>query len=58
MLSVARKKNNFAFQHFLITSPYPFLNSFSEHNSAAVRNILMVLGRITEQVRAKCYMQE
>ena len=33
-----------------------FFNSFSEHNSAAVRNLLMILGRITEQVSAKCCM--
>ena len=35
-----------------------FLNSLLEHNSAAVRNISMILGRITEQVSAKCCMQE
>ena len=27
-------------------------------NSEAVRNIIMILGRITEQVSAKCRMQE
>ena len=39
---------------FKITSPYSYFNTFSEHNSAAVRNILFILGRITEQVSAKC----
>ena len=43
---------------FLITSSYPNFNSFSEHNSEAVRNIIMILGRITEQVSAKSCMQE
>ena len=44
---------------FLITSPYfIFVIHLFEHNSAAVRNILMVNGRITEQVSAKCHMQE
>ena len=44
---------------FLIISPYPyFFNSFSERNSANVRNILKILGRIKEQVSAKCCMQE
>ena len=28
--------------------------SFPEHNSATLRNILMVLGRIIEQVNANC----
>ena len=32
--------------------------SFPEHNSATVRNILMLLGRIIEQVNAECSMQE
>ena len=31
---------------------------FLEHNSATVGNILMILGRIIEQVRAKCRVQE
>ena len=46
------------FYIFLITYPYPYFKSFLEHNSAAVRNILMVHGRITEQDRAKCRKQE
>ena len=32
--------------------------SFSEHNCEAIRNIIMILGRITEQVSAKSRMQE
>ena len=32
--------------------------SFLEHNSATVRDSLMVLGRITKQVDAECRMQE
>ena len=33
-------------------------NSFPKHNSTTVRNILMILGRIIEQVRAECRIQE
>ena len=33
-------------------------NSFPEHNSATVRNILMIFGRIIEQISAKCRVQE
>ena len=33
-------------------------NSFPEHNSATVRNILMTLGRIIEQVSAEGRVQE
>ena len=58
MLNVACKNDNFVYLHFLITSPYPYFNSFSEHNSEAVRNIIMLLRRITEQVSAKSCMQE
>ena len=43
---------------FLITSPYQSLNSFLKHSSADLRYILMILDRITEQVSAKCRMQE
>ena len=32
--------------------------SFSEQNSSAIRDIFMILGRITEQIRVKCRMQE
>ena len=32
-------------------------NSFPEHNSATVRNILMILGRITEKVSVECRVQ-
>ena len=57
MLNVACKNDNFVYLLFLITSPHPSFNSFSEHYSEAVRNI-MLLGRITEQVSAKSCMQE
>ena len=33
-------------------------NSFPEHNSASVRNILTILGRIIEQVNMECRVQE
>ena len=33
-------------------------NSFPEHNSATVRNILTILGRIKEQVNTECRVQE
>ena len=33
-------------------------NSFLEHNSATVRNILTILGRIIEQVNTECRVQE
>ena len=42
----------------LITFSDPYFNSFSELNSAGVRNILMILGRVTDQISAKCRMQE
>ena len=32
--------------------------SFPEHNSATLKNVLMVFGRIIDQVSAKCHMQE
>ena len=35
-----------------------FNNSFPKHNSATVRNILKILGRIIEQVSAECRIQE
>ena len=38
---------------FLITSPCYIFNSVPEHNSAAVRDILKILGRITDQVSAE-----
>ena len=50
MQSVACKNDNSALLHFLIISP----DSCFYHNSATVRNILMVLGRIIEQVNADC----
>ena len=49
MWSVTYKNDNSAYLHFLLMSSDPyFFNSFwfLEHNSATVRNILMVLGRI------------
>ena len=60
MQSVACKNDNSANPHFLIMSPDPYFTSFSfmECNSATVRNILMVLGRITEQVNIEYRMQE
>ena len=33
-------------------------NSFPENNSATVSNILMILGRIIEQVNVECRIQE
>ena len=33
-------------------------NSFPEHNSATVRNIVTMLGRIIEQVNTDCRIQE
>ena len=33
-------------------------NLFPEHNPATVRNILMILGRIIEQVNTECRVQE
>ena len=64
MRSVAYKNDNPACFRFLVMSPDPFFFFFffsfwfPEHNSATVRNILMVLGRITGQVNAECRMQE
>ena len=41
----------------------PLIDSFTlvlflERNSASIRHILMVLGRIIEQVSMECHMQE
>ena len=52
---IQMQDDNFAYLHFSNNlSLSTFCNSFLEHNSAAVWNILMILGRITEQVSAKC----
>ena len=60
MLRVACKKDNSANLQFKIMSPEPYFTSvlFLERNSASIRNILMVLGRIIEQVNVECHMQE
>ena len=36
----------------------PLVFFFWEHNSATVRNILMTLGGIVEQVSTECHIQE
>ena len=43
-----------------IMSPDPYFTSFSflEHNFVTIRNILMILGRIIEQVNMECRVQE
>ena len=33
-------------------------NSFPEHNSATIRNILSILGRVIEHVNTECRVQE
>ena len=59
MLSVACKNGNIAYLQFSNYRPLSILfNSFVEHNFEAVRNFIMLLGRITEQANAKCPMQE
>ena len=42
--------------HFLIMSPKPIFISFSflEYNCVTIRNILMILGRVIEQVNIEC----
>ena len=52
------KNDNSAYLPFLIMSPDPYFTSFSflDHNSGTIRNILMVLGRIIEQVDLKGHM--
>ena len=48
--------------HFFvpIMSPDPYFTSFSflEHNFVTIRNILMILGRIIEQVNMECRVQK
>ena len=53
------KNDNSAYLPFLIMSPDPYLTSFLflDHSSGTIRNILIVLGRIIEQVNIKCHMQ-
>ena len=45
---------------FIIMSPDPYFTSFSfrEHNSATVKNNLMIHGRMIEQVNTECHIQE
>ena len=49
MRRAAYKNDNSGYLQFLIISPDPYFTSFflfSGHNSASVRNILMIHGRI------------
>ena len=50
--------DSFAYLNFSYYLPLSIFLLIHEYNSAAVRNILMILGRIIEQVRVKCRMQE
>ena len=50
------KNDNSAYLFFLIDIVTSF--SFPEHNSATAWNILMIVGRIIEQVSMKCHVQE
>ena len=54
------RNDNSAYLPFLIKSPDPyfFFTLVSEQNSGIITNILMVHGRIMEQVNLKCHMQE
>ena len=56
MWSVACKNDNSALVHCLILSPYPYYNSFSEHNPETIRNVSMILGGFIEKVNAECHM--
>ena len=60
MLSVIHKKDNIACHCPLIMSPdsYIFFILVSGTNSTTIRNDLMVLSRIIEQVNAERQMQE
>ena len=60
MLRVACKKDNSANLRFQIISPDPYFTSFLflNRNSASIKNILMVLGRIVDQFIVECHMQE
>ena len=60
MHSVINKNDNSACLRSLIMSPYSyfFFILVSEHNFTTIRNDLMVLSRIIEQVNAECQMQE
>ena len=59
MQSVAYKNDNIACLRFVFMSLDPYFSSFwfPEHNSLTIRNILMALGRIIEQVNAECHLQ-
>ena len=50
MRGAACKNAKSAWVQFLITSPDPYFSSFPEHNSAFVRNIIMLHGKVIEQV--------
>ena len=60
MQNIARNNDNSANLRFLSISPDPYSTSFSflERNSATVRNILMVLGRIIKQINVEYRMEE
>ena len=60
MLRVACKKDNSANVDFQIMSPDPYFTSFLflERNSAIIRNILMVFGRIIDPVSVENHMQK
>ena len=61
MWSVAPKNDNSANFRILIMPPdlySTFFFSFLEYNFATIRNILMVHGRIIEQVNVECHIQE
>ena len=57
--SVAYKNDNSAYLQLLIMSLIHILPSFlfPEHNSVTIRNILMILDRIIEQVNMECRIQ-
>ena len=58
MWSVVCRNDNSALLHFLIIFPYPYFNSFPEHNLESIRKNSMKLGGFIEQVNAECHMQE
>ena len=60
MRSFTYKNDNSAYPHspFMSPDPYLFLILLSEHTSTTVMIILMICGRIIEQVNAEGRMQK
>ena len=58
MRSGACKNDNSAYVEFLIRSPDAYFTSFQACIAETIWNILLILCRLTQHVKAECYMRE